>query len=111
MYNLNTLMAAFKLIVNINLLIFSVEYDGYDDTRGEERGDASSAPPAPRYRVRPHFQPNYYQGGGGGSYSYNPRRPPRLPRLPRRSFPPPAHRSEEGNVSRVFNINSSLSFI
>ena len=68
------------------------EYDGYE-SRAEERGDAGSRPPPQRFRRRANYQPNYYRGGGG-SYNYNPGRP-------RRSFPPPAHRNEEGNVSNT----------
>ncbi|XP_065218880.1 Y-box-binding protein 1 isoform X1 [Planococcus citri] len=66
-----------------------VEYDGYEN-RGEERGDAGSRPPPQRFRRR-NYQPNYYRNGGGFN-SYNPGRP-------RRPFPPPAPRNEEGNVS------------
>lgn len=86
--------------------MLSVEYDGYD-TRGKERGNAGSGPPIHHYGVRLHFQPKYLLENEGVGYNYNPRRPPR----PRRSFPPPAHRGEEGNVSPIFNINIRLSFL
>jgi Y-box-binding protein 1 len=77
------------------------EYDGYEN-RGEERGDAGSrgGPPPSRYRRRANYpQPSYYRGGGGGGggggYNYNPGRP-------RRSFPPPGLRSEEGNGEEFY---------
>lgn len=76
------------LVEILSFIRVLTEYDGYE-SRAEERGDAGSRP-APRYRRRANYQPNYYRGGGG-TYNYNPGRS-------RRPFPP-AHRNEEGNVS------------
>lgn len=80
-----------------------VEYDGYD-TRGKERGNAGSGPPIHHYGVRLHFQPKYLLENEGVGYNYNPRRPPR----PRRSFPPPAHRGEEGNGDEYYESSGNM---